>query len=95
MVKISPMNATTNPAPAERVKRPNTQCEPGRSAAPGGVIGEGILRFGDADWQPVEAVRIQPGDLLLGFDAEFHAIRAVDFGRDFVQLFGNGPCEAS
>ena len=62
------------------VKRSDPERKSCRGAAPGGVVGERILRLGDADRQAVKAVRGQPGDLLLSLRADLDAVRAVNEG---------------
>ena len=65
------------------------QREAGGGAAPGGVVGERILGFGDTHRQLVEAVRFQPGNLLGCLRADFDAVRAIDFAGESLQLFHN------
>ena len=51
MVMIAPVMTTTKPAPAVDIDIPNIDVETGRTAKFFLIVGEGILRFCDADWQ--------------------------------------------
>lgn len=87
MVMISPVSTTTNPAPARQPHLLDRDAEMLRTSEQGGVIGKGILGFGDADRQAAETEGMEPLQLPGCGGEQLHPVPAVDVPDHGFDLF--------